>query len=107
MITPKWPTPASPRMLRDPAETGASRAFRLVRSDAVAQCRDGYRRGRLCARRTLCGGVVVESNHHGPYHGDPRLDPFYAELNSHKAAMFIHPTSPSWDGCDVPALGYP
>ena len=40
-------------------------------------------------------------------HGAPRLDPFYAELNSHKAAMFIHPTSPSCGGCGVLALGYP
>jgi hypothetical protein len=40
-------------------------------------------------------------------YGDPRVDPFYAELNSHKAAMFIHPTSPSCYGCGVLALGYP
>jgi predicted TIM-barrel fold metal-dependent hydrolase len=52
-------------------------------------------------------GVVVESNHHGLYHGDPRLDPFYAELNSRRAAMFIHPTSPSCNGCGALSLGYP
>jgi predicted TIM-barrel fold metal-dependent hydrolase len=52
-------------------------------------------------------GVGVESNHRGLYHGDSRLDPFYAELNSRRAAMFIHPSSPSCDGCGMLALGYP
>ena len=52
-------------------------------------------------------GVGVESNHHGLYHGDPKLDPFYAELNRRKAAMFIHPTAPSCDGCTSLSLGYP
>jgi 6-methylsalicylate decarboxylase len=52
-------------------------------------------------------GVAVESNHHGLYHGDPKLDPFYAELNRRKAAMFIHPTSPSCEGCGALSLGYP
>ena len=51
-------------------------------------------------------GVAVKTNHHGLYHGDARLDPFYAELNHRKAAMFIHPTSPSCDGCGALALGY-
>lgn len=35
-------------------------------------------------------GIVVESNHHGLYHGDPKLYPLYSELNQRKAAMF-HP----------------
>jgi predicted TIM-barrel fold metal-dependent hydrolase len=52
-------------------------------------------------------GVVVESNHDGLYQGDSKLDPFYAELNSRKAAMFIHPTSPSCQGCEALSLGYP
>lgn len=52
-------------------------------------------------------GVVVTSNHRGVYHGDPRLDPFYAELNRRKAAMFIHPTSPSCAGFMDLALGFP
>jgi len=52
-------------------------------------------------------GVVVESNHAGLYQGDPKLDPFYAALNSRKAAMFIHPTSPSCQGCGALTLGYP
>ena len=52
-------------------------------------------------------GVVVESNHHGLYHGDSQLEPFYAELNRRRAAMFIHPTSPSCAGCLDLALGFP
>jgi predicted TIM-barrel fold metal-dependent hydrolase len=51
-------------------------------------------------------GVVVESNHHGLYHGDPKLDPFYGELNPRRAAMFIHPSSPLCEGCLTSALGY-
>ena len=52
-------------------------------------------------------GVAVESNHHGLYHGDPKLEPFYAELHRRKSAMFIHPTSPSCEGCLSLALGRP
>lgn len=52
-------------------------------------------------------GVGVESNHHGIYHGDPKFDPFYAEVNARKAAMFIHPTSPSCAGCGSLSMGYP
>jgi predicted TIM-barrel fold metal-dependent hydrolase len=52
-------------------------------------------------------GVGVESNHHGIYHGDAKFDPFYAELNKRKAAMFIHPTSPCCAGCQALSLGFP
>ena len=52
-------------------------------------------------------GVIVESNHAGIYHGDPRFDPFYAELNYRKAAMFIHPTSPCCGEYSVLSFGYP
>jgi 6-methylsalicylate decarboxylase len=40
-------------------------------------------------------GLIVETNHHGVYLGDPQLDPFYAELNSRSAVVLIHPTSPA------------
>jgi predicted TIM-barrel fold metal-dependent hydrolase len=52
-------------------------------------------------------GIIVESNHHGLYLGDARMDPFYAALNEREAVMFIHPTSPSCTGCGSLALGYP
>lgn len=52
-------------------------------------------------------GVVATSNHRGLYHGDVRLEPFYAQLNRRKAALFIHPTSPACDGCLDLALGFP
>lgn len=52
-------------------------------------------------------GIGVQSNHHGMYMGDARLDPFYAALNERNAVMFIHPTSPCCTGCSSVGLGYP
>ena len=40
-------------------------------------------------------GVVVQSNHHGLYLGDPKLDPFWAVLNDRSAVVLIHPTAPA------------
>ncbi len=51
-------------------------------------------------------GAGVESNRHGLYHGDSKLDPFYAKLNKRKAAMFVYPTSQSCRGCLLLSLGY-
>lgn len=39
-------------------------------------------------------GVVMETNVHGVYLGDPRLDPLWAALDRRKAVVFLHPTSP-------------
>ncbi len=39
-------------------------------------------------------GVVMETNVHGIYLGDARLDPIFAELNRRRATLFLHPTSP-------------
>jgi predicted TIM-barrel fold metal-dependent hydrolase len=44
-------------------------------------------------------GIVVETNHHGMYLGDPRLERFYAGLNSRRAVVFVHPTSASCQCC--------
>jgi predicted TIM-barrel fold metal-dependent hydrolase len=52
-------------------------------------------------------GVVLETNHHGVYLGDQRLDPLYAMLDARRAVIFIHPTSSSCACCDGLALGYP
>ncbi|MDO4919016.1 amidohydrolase family protein [Kocuria sp.] len=50
-------------------------------------------------------GVVLESNAHGQYLGDPSLDPLWAELDARNAAVFVHPTSPAdWEET---ALGRP
>jgi len=40
-------------------------------------------------------GVVLETNVHGIYLGDPQLDPLFAELNRRKAKVLLHPTSPA------------
>jgi 6-methylsalicylate decarboxylase len=40
-------------------------------------------------------GAVVETNAHGVYLGDARMDPLYAELDARRAILFIHPTSPA------------
>jgi predicted TIM-barrel fold metal-dependent hydrolase len=52
-------------------------------------------------------GVVLETNHHGVYLGDARLEPLWAMLNECAAAVFIHPTSPSCACCGDLSLGYP
>lgn len=52
-------------------------------------------------------GIVVQTNNHGIYLGDERLTPLYAALDERSSVLFIHPTSPSCDGCADLALGYP
>ena len=52
-------------------------------------------------------GVAVETNHHGIYMGDWRLDPLFAELNRRRAVVFMHPTSPTCPCCQTLSLGYP
>lgn len=39
-------------------------------------------------------GLILESNAHGMYLGDPALDPLYSVLDSRSAVVLIHPTSP-------------
>ncbi|GAA1369446.1 amidohydrolase family protein [Streptomyces beijiangensis] len=39
-------------------------------------------------------GVAVETNHHGLYLGDPRLEPLWEDLDRRGALVFVHPTSP-------------
>ena len=52
-------------------------------------------------------GVAMETNHHGIYMGDRRLDPVFAELNRRRAVVFMHPTSPTCPCCQTLSLGYP
>ncbi|GAA2899747.1 amidohydrolase family protein [Streptosporangium fragile] len=50
-------------------------------------------------------GVVLETNTHGVYLGDRRLEPVFAELDRRGAVVFLHPTSPvCWERS---ALGRP
>ncbi|MEU6102026.1 amidohydrolase family protein [Streptomyces flaveolus] len=50
-------------------------------------------------------GVVLETNTHGVYLGDARLEPLFAELGRRRAVVFLHPTSPvCWEQS---ALGRP
>jgi predicted TIM-barrel fold metal-dependent hydrolase len=39
-------------------------------------------------------GVILLTNHHGRYLGDPGLDPVMAELNERSAVVLVHPTAP-------------
>ena len=39
-------------------------------------------------------GVIVETNAHGVYLGDERLEPVFAELARRRATVLVHPTSP-------------
>jgi len=50
-------------------------------------------------------GVILETNTHGVYLGDARLEPVFAELGRRQAVVFLHPTSPvCWEHS---ALGRP
>ncbi len=49
-------------------------------------------------------GVAIETNSEGMYGDDPRLEPFYAELDRRGAVLFIHPTSPA---CNAHLPGNP
>lgn len=61
------------------------------------------------ARRALdtlgARGVVMESNAHGQYLGDPALEQLWADLDERNAVVFLHPTSPI--GWERTALGRP
>jgi predicted TIM-barrel fold metal-dependent hydrolase len=50
-------------------------------------------------------GLVLETNHHGLYLGDERLEQVYAEAAARDAVIFLHPTTPA--GAEHLALGYP
>ena len=39
-------------------------------------------------------GIVLETNAHGSYLGDPRFDRIFKELNARSAKVFLHPTAP-------------
>ncbi|MCJ1248863.1 hypothetical protein MMC30_006084 [Trapelia coarctata] len=40
-------------------------------------------------------GIVLETNAHGHYLGDPKFDCIFAELNARHAKVFLHPTAPN------------
>jgi predicted TIM-barrel fold metal-dependent hydrolase len=76
---------------------------------AIAEIRYAY-------DRLDADGIVLETNFHGVYLGDERLEPLYAELNARRACVFIHPTSPHCHCCaperqeeakSKQAFGYP
>jgi predicted TIM-barrel fold metal-dependent hydrolase len=54
-------------------------------------------------------GVVLMSNAHGRYLGEPDFEPLWAELNRRAAVVFIHPAQPALprvDGTPAPLLDY-
>jgi predicted TIM-barrel fold metal-dependent hydrolase len=50
-------------------------------------------------------GVMVLSNAHGRYLGDPEFEPLWAELDARAAAVLVHPTAPP--GAMIPGLPSP
>ncbi|WP_016700394.1 MULTISPECIES: amidohydrolase family protein [Actinoalloteichus] len=50
-------------------------------------------------------GVILQSNHHGLYLGDERLEPVYAEVAARGSVVFVHPAMPFV--AEHLALGYP
>jgi len=52
-------------------------------------------------------GVLLLSNYEGVYLGDPRLDPFFDELERRRAYCFVHPDfPPAWPLPDHPGRWY-
>ncbi|WP_020671046.1 amidohydrolase family protein [Amycolatopsis nigrescens] len=55
-------------------------------------------------------GVVLLSNAHGHYLGDPAYEPLWTELDSRDAVVFVHPTEPpipQLAGLPSPLLDFP
>jgi predicted TIM-barrel fold metal-dependent hydrolase len=50
-------------------------------------------------------GVVMETNSHGVYLGDPTFAPIFEELNRRRAVLYLHPTSPQC--LDQIGMGFP
>lgn len=50
-------------------------------------------------------GIAVLTHYGDTYLGDPKLNAIFDELNSRKATVFIHPTSPIC--CEQTSLGFP
>lgn len=66
---------------------------------------EGARRELEYALDTLgLDGVVLMSNVHGVYPGDPRYDELFVELDRRKAVVFIHPNDPKGTDDRYPAL---
>jgi predicted TIM-barrel fold metal-dependent hydrolase len=49
--------------------------------------------------------VVLMSNYHGTYLGDPALEPVFKELARRRAVVFVHPTSPVCAACSALPVG--
>lgn len=52
---------------------------------AIAEVEQAYNDG--------ADGIKLSTNYHGIYLGDPRFDPFMAELDKRRAIVFVHPTT--------------
>lgn len=80
---------AGAQIVRDhPCQFGLFAALPLPDTDgALAEI--GYAFDTLGA-----DGVIVETNAHGVYPGDQRLEPVFAELARRRATVLLHPTSP-------------
>ena len=80
---------AGAQIVRDhPGQFGLFAALPLPDTDgALAEI--GYAFDTLGA-----AGVIVETNAHGVYLGDQRLEPVFAELVRRRATVMLHPTSP-------------
>jgi predicted TIM-barrel fold metal-dependent hydrolase len=79
--------------------------FGLFASLPVPEMDDAVREARYALGVLGADGIILETNHHGMYLGDQRLDPIYAEVAASNAVVFVHPTSPP--GVEHIPLPYP
>jgi predicted TIM-barrel fold metal-dependent hydrolase len=71
----------------------------------VPEVDDAVRETRYALDVLGADGIVLQTNCHGMYLGDPRLDPVYAEVAARNAVVFVHPVSPP--GVEQIPLPYP
>jgi predicted TIM-barrel fold metal-dependent hydrolase len=79
--------------------------FGLFASLPVPEMDDAVRETRYALDVLGADGIILETNCHGMYLGDQRLDPIYAEVAERKAVVFVHPISPP--GVEHIPLPYP
>lgn len=79
--------------------------FGLFASLPVPEMDDAVRETRYALDVLGADGIILQTNCHGMYLGDERLDPVYAEVAARHAVVFVHPVSPP--GVEHIPLAYP
>jgi predicted TIM-barrel fold metal-dependent hydrolase len=66
--------------------------FGLLAQLPLAEPENALAELRRCVDQLDCEGFAIQSNYSGVYLGDPRFEPLWAEFDSRRATVFLHPT---------------